>query len=82
MDRKSAEIAVRQARKNAEAALAAAARKAAAAGKDFNVPPGFQVDLSGIVKVRPSAHACMVLQIACALASCLSLLRDGCRPHI
>ncbi|BDA40625.1 hypothetical protein COCOBI_01-2780 [Coccomyxa sp. Obi] len=50
MDRKTAENAVRQARSHAEAALIRAARMAAAAGIDFNVPPGFQVDLSGIVK--------------------------------
>jgi hypothetical protein len=52
MDRKSAEMAVRQARKNAESALATAARMAAAAGLDFNVPQGFQVDLNGVIKVR------------------------------
>ncbi len=53
MDRKTAENAVRQARSHAEAALIRAARMAAAAGLDFNVPPEFQIDTSGIVKVIP-----------------------------
>ena len=63
MDRKAAENAVRQARSQAEAALMRAARISAAAGLDFNVPPGFQVDVSGIVKVIPWAG------IACSLQS-------------
>jgi len=57
MDRKSAENALRQARKTAEVALSRAARLAAAAGLDYSITPGYQVDLSGIVKV------CLVLQL-------------------
>lgn len=57
LDRKAAEDALRQARKTAEAALSRAARLAAAAGLDYSIPPGYQVDLSGVVKV------CLFLQL-------------------
>lgn len=78
-NKKELEKALQKATKAAEAAIKAAAKSHAQAGLQFEPPAGFQIDLSGVQKVRSfKCILCLISPVQPQSVLCLPLLpRSG-----